>query len=291
MAPPDVPTQKAEPSGKQEVQSAQKPYGRILEQEITEGLREINRPRLGLLISGISAGLEVSFSVFLMGVLITLIKQPLASPIAAILIANGYSIGFLFVILGRSELFTEHTTRAIYPVLARRASIRSLLSLWGVVLAGNLAGTAIFSKFTVIIGPALGVINLRALGEIGREAAAHPWWVILLSGVMAGWMMGLLSWLVTAGRDTISQVFFVWLITFAIGICHFHHSVVGSAELLSNVFGRQGLDLRDYGYVILWSVIGNAIGGVVFVGLLKYSHAVRGAEEPEPVRIDELQKR
>src|SRR5512146_2249501 len=91
--------------GKLEEKSAQKTYQLILQQEISEGLREIDRPRLGLLVSGVSAGLEVSFSVFLMGVLLTVVKEPLASPIVAILIANAYSIGFIFVILGRSELF------------------------------------------------------------------------------------------------------------------------------------------------------------------------------------------
>ena len=276
---------------KLEEKSAQKTYQLILQQEISEGLREIDRPRLGLLVSGVSAGLEVSFSVFLMGVLLTVVKEPLASPIAAILIANAYSIGFIFVILGRSELFTEHTTRAIYPVLAGRASLRDLILLWGVVLAGNLIGTAIFSEFTVIIGPALGVIDMHALGEVGKEAVAHLWWVILLSGMMAGWMMGLLSWLVTAGRDTISQVFFVWLITSAIGISHFHHSIVGSGEVLSNIFARQGLGLHDYGYFLLWSVTGNVLGGVVFVGLLKYTHVVHSGHDPKPVRIDELQDR
>jgi formate-nitrite transporter family protein len=270
-------------------QPPQKSYQRILEQEINEGLREINRPPLGLLISGISAGLEVSFSVFLMGVLLTLVKEPPASPIAAIMIANAYSIGFIFVILGRSELFTEHTTRAIYPILANHAPLSALLKLWVIVLAGNLVGTAIFSEFTVIIGPALGVIDMHALGEVGKEVVAHHWWVIVLSGLMAGWMMGLLSWLVTAGRDTISQVFFVWVITSAIGICHFHHSIVGSCEVLSNIFAGQGLVLRDYGNFLLWSATGNAIGGGVFVGLLKYSHVVRGAADQAPVKVDDLQ--
>lgn len=248
----------------------------------------MNRPIPGLLISGIAAGLEISFSVFLIGVLLTLTKEPRDSPITAILLANAYSIGFIFVILGRSELFTEHTTRANYPVLAGRAGVGALVRLWLLVLAGNLVGTAIFSEFTVIIGPALGVINMHSLGEIGSATVAHPWWVILMSGIMAGWMMGLLSWLVTAGRDTISQVVFVWVITSAIGICRFHHSIVGSGEVLSNIFAGQGLSLRDYGYFLLWSATGNAVGGVVFVGLLKYSHVMHRGEAPEPDQAVEL---
>lgn len=54
----------------------------------------------------------------------------------------------------------------------------------------------------------------------------HPGWVILLSGVLAGWLMGLLSWLVAASRDTIGQIFIVALVTTAIGIAHLHHAEV-----------------------------------------------------------------
>jgi formate/nitrite transporter FocA (FNT family) len=43
------------------------------------------------------------------------------------------SSGFLFVILGRSELFTEHTTLAVLPVLDGRASLRQLGRLWGLI--------------------------------------------------------------------------------------------------------------------------------------------------------------
>lgn len=76
------------------------------------------------------------------------------------------------------------------------------------IFAGNVAGIAVFAELTTIIGPSLGVIDVGSLGAVGPCLVAHPGWVLLLNGVLAGWLMGLLSWLVTAGRDTISQVFF-----------------------------------------------------------------------------------
>jgi len=99
--------------------------------------------------------------------------------------------------------------------------------------------------------------------------------------------MGLLSWLVTAGRDTKRQVFFVWLITWAIGICHLHHAVVGSVEVLA-ALSAGTVTLPDYGRFLACVVVGNIVGGVFFVAVLRYSHVVRGGNDPETVSVDDL---
>jgi formate-nitrite transporter family protein len=269
------------------IEPPQKSYQKILEQETTEGLKELERAPFGLLISSFSAGLDLSFSVLLMGVMLTMLGTAASEPAAQIAVAMMYSIGFILVILGRSELFTEHTTRAVYPVLTGHASLAALLRLWALIYVGNLAGAALFSKLITIIGPALGIIDISYLGELARRTVTHAWWVLLLSGILAGWLMGLLSWLVTASRDTISQLIFVWVITSAIGLCHLHHAIVGSVEVLTGMLGRQGVELADYGIFLCWATVGNVAGGVFFVAVLKYSHAVRGGREPAPIHIED----
>ena len=92
-----------------------------------------------------------------------------------------------------------------------------------------------------------------------------------VSGILAGWLMGLLSWLVAAGRDTISQIVIVWLITTAIGLERLHHAVLGTAEVLGGVFASD-VTLADFAHFLLWATLGNAIGGPIFVALLKTAH-------------------
>ena len=99
--------------------------------------------------------------------------------------------------------------------------------------------------------------------------------MILVSAILAGWLMGLVSWLVTAGRDTISEIVFVWLVTGTIGLAHFHHCIAGSVEVLAAVFAGQGTTLADFGHFLLFSTLGNVIGGVFFVALVKYGHATK----------------
>jgi formate/nitrite transporter FocA (FNT family) len=135
----------------------------------------------------------------------------------------------------------------------------------------------------VLTGPRLGVIDREALVSIAYGVTNHPGTTILLSGIMAGWLMGLLSWLVAAGRDTISQIVLVWMITAAIGLGHFHHAIAGSVEVLAGVFAG-GPTLGDYGHFLLWATLGNLIGGPLFVAVVKYSHAyghTRPAEHDE----------
>lgn len=252
-------------------QEPQKSYETILEQEIAAGLTELERRAPALLLSGLSAGLDVSLSLLLMAVMKTLTQdQPHA--VSEILVAMMYAAGFLFVVLGRSELFTEHTTLAVLPVLDGRASLAQLGRLWGLIYVANQAGAAAFAAFLAFLGPRLGVIETHVFGDIASGLVEHPGWVILLSGVLAGWLMGLLSWLVAASRDTISQIFIVALVTTAIGIAHLHHSVVGSAEVLAGVFSGQGATLADFGKFLLWATLGNILGGVFFVALIKFGH-------------------
>ncbi|HTG33460.1 MAG TPA: formate/nitrite transporter family protein [Thermoanaerobaculia bacterium] len=259
-------------------QEPQKSYETILEQEIAAGLTELERPAMALLLSGLSAGLDVSLSLLLMAVVHTLTDGVLSKPVSEILVALTYASGFLFVVLGRSELFTEHTTLAVLPVLDRRASPVQLGRLWGLVYIANQAGAAAFAAFLVFLGPRLGVIEPRVFGEIASGLVEHPGWVILLSGVLAGWLMGLLSWLVAASRDTIGQIFIVLLVTTAIGLCHLHHAVVGTAEVLAGVFSGQGATLADFGKFLLWATLGNMLGGFFFVALIKFGH-IRSSSE------------
>lgn len=260
----------------QEEEEPKKASRQILQHEIEEGADVLDRPLVPLIISGVSAGLDIGFSLFLMGVVQTLTVGTFSEPAVRLLVANMYAVGFLFVVLGRSELFTEQTTLAVLPVLNRQATLGALARLWAVVYASNLLGVAAFALVAVQIGPALGVIDRRAFGDLARPLIDHPGWVIFASGVLAGWLMGLMSWLVAASRDTISQIVVVWLVATVIGVCRLHHVVVGSAEVLAGVFSGQGVGVVEYGHFLLWTTLGNAVGGSFFVAFIKYSYAIRG---------------
>jgi formate/nitrite transporter FocA (FNT family) len=255
-----------------------KPAREVLQSMIDKGSHEINRETGGLLLSSFSAGLDIGFGPLLMGVILTLSAGSYGDLTTELLLASAYSVGFIFVILGRSELFTEHTTLAVMPVIDGKASGRSLARLWGIVYIGNVIGGLVFTALAVLLMPGLGVIEAAAFETIALKLVSHQLHWLFIAGIFAGWLMGLLAWLVTAAQDTLSRVFVIWMVTATIGMLHLPHSIAGNVEVLFGLLTSSSITLTDYLAFLSLATIGNAFGGAIFVGLMKYGHVVRGAK-------------
>lgn len=250
----------------------------ILARTISDGLNELRRPGDGLFLSAVSAGLDIGFGPLLMAVIITLGADAWGEPVLQLALANAYAVGFVFVILGRSELFTEHTTLAVLPVLDGRASVAQLGRLWGIVYAGNLLGTLVFATIAVVVAPSYGIADSAAFAEIAKSLMDHSALGLFTGAVLAGWLMGLLAWLVAASQETLSRIFVVWLVAATIGLMGLPHSIAGNVEVLTGLLLVPELGLWDYLEFLVLATVGNAVGGTVFVGLLKYGHVVRGGD-------------
>ena len=255
-----------------------RPAREILESMIEKGSHEIDRDKDGLFLSSLSAGLDIGFGPLLMGVILTLSAGSYGDLQTELLLASAYSVGFIFVILGRSELFTEHTTLAVMPVIDGKATLNQLGRLWGIVYTGNILGGLIFTGLAVLLMPGLGVISPEAFGTIADKLVSHPTHWLLIAGIFAGWLMGLLAWLISSAENTIGRVFFIWMVTATIGMLHLPHSIAGNVEVLFGLFTTTSVTVGDYLAFLSLSTIGNAIGGAIFVGLMKYGHVTRGAK-------------
>ena len=264
-----------EPSG------ASLSYRNILEREMESALKEINRPPKGVFLSGLSAGLNLSFGALLMAMALTFSGGFESKLVQQVTLGGVSSIAFLFVVIGQTELFTAHSTMAILPLLDRRATLGELGRVWSVTYVSNLVGCALFAGLIAVIGPAMGIINPSAFGSLASALLPYPWWVIFLSGVIAGWLMGLVTWLSAASRDTVGRILFVLIGTAVIGFGPFHHSILGTTEVLTAIFLGQGVTFGDYGHFILWTTTGNIVGGSVFVGLLNYGHIALAGEQQD----------
>ncbi|EAY27742.1 formate/nitrite transporter family protein [Microscilla marina] len=251
----------------------------ILDQQINTAIHEYRRSNFRLLVSAFSAGLEVGFSVFLIGALYSLFHGELSSATLHIILAFAYPIGFIFVVIGRSELFTEHTTMAILPVLNGSSNLKSLLVLWGIILTGNLTGGFLFSLLLVDFTTAMDIIKPEAFAYLAEHLIHYSWNIILVSAIFAGWLMGLLSWLLASVSDSSSQIIVVILVTATIGIGGLHHSIVGSIEVFSGMLVSPKITFADYLSFEICSIVGNAIGGVFFVGIVKYGQKSDKIEE------------
>jgi formate/nitrite transporter FocA (FNT family) len=244
----------------------------ILNQLTEDGERQHKRSNWSLFLSAFSAGLEISFSVLLMGVMYTLYHKQVSEASMHLLLAISYPLGFLFVIVGKSELFTEHTTIAVLPILAKKAGLTSLMRIWGIVLIANVGGLFIFCCILATLPVNMQIIEPDAYHHIASQVINYRWYNIAGSAVLAGWLMGLLGWLITSSTDTISRIFIIILVTFVIGAAGLHHSIVGAAEVLAGMLTSPDIHFTDFLRFMALAVPGNIIGGSIFVAALKKSH-------------------
>jgi formate/nitrite transporter FocA (FNT family) len=251
----------------------------ILSRTIEEGFSELERPSDGLFLSALAAGLELGTGLFFMAIVWTYTTGIYAEPTREFVVALAYASGYVFVVLGRTELFTEHTTLAALPVLDGQASLSELGRLWAVVYVGNIVSTAALAGFAVVLGPALGVVKPTAFTGIAKLITVHSPWVLFVGAVFTGWLMGLLAWLVAAAENDGARAFLVVLITFGIGISHLPHPIAGNVKVLMGLFAGSGVSLTFYGIFLATTLVGSVVGGTVFVALLKYGHVVRGESD------------
>lgn len=249
-----------------------KEANQILDEQIEAGLAEFKRPAKGLFISSLTAGMEVGFSVLFMCTIYSMFYETVSTEALTLYLSLCYPIGFIFVIIGRSELFTEHTALALLPVLRGSVSVVNLLKLWGIVYAGNIIGGYVFGYILSHVGVNVGFIKIEAFTYLAHHLLEYDWDSILLSAILAGWMMGLLGWLVTSSQETISRIVLIIMVTFIIGLAGLHHSIVGSIEVFLGALTSPDISMTDYLHVQFWATLGNLLGGTVFVALLKFSH-------------------
>jgi len=259
----------------------------ILDIEIRRGLSELQRPTTGLSLSGLSAGLDLGFGPLLMGVILTNAGVAGTDELTTeLLLAIAYGVGFSLVVLGRSELFTEHTALAVLPVLDGQAGLHRLARLWVIVYLSNLVGATLFGGLVVAVGPTIDIVEPSVIVELARVYTDQPIIGLLGGGVLAGWLMGLLSWLVAGADSTAARLLVVWLIAAAIGVAHLPHCIAGSVEVVSGVLVSPELGPMAFGRFLVLSTVGNAVGGTVFVSLLKYGHVVRSGPTARDFRND-----
>lgn len=231
-----------------------------------EGEEDLSRPLVSLWWSGVAAGLGISISVVAEGLLQKGLPHAAWTP----LVANfGYCAGFLIVVLGRLQLFTENTITAVLPLLAARTSRNLLLTarLWGVVLAANLVGTFVFAAATIHLG-IFPVDHLDSFLSVSRHFMEKEPLAMLLHGVPAGFLIAAMVWMIPSAKG--SEFWVITLMTYLIAVADLSHVVAGSTEAFL---------LFVNGEISIWQVlveflvptfIGNVIGGTVLFTVLAY---------------------
>jgi formate/nitrite transporter FocA (FNT family) len=245
------------------------PIGALVIHEIVrdQGEEELERSSSGLAWSGIAAGLSIGFSFLAQATLQSRLPDTPWRPLVS---GFGYSVGFLIVILGRQQLFTETTLTAVIPALTRRTLPTLLLTLrvWAIVLVANIAATWVFAAIAAQPGIFPGP-TILAMSELSAHTLEGPFWHTLVTGGSAGWLIGLMVWLLPSADA--SRALIIILLTYVIAICQFPHIIAGSVEAAFGVFTGHAT-LGDYAFrFLIPTFLGNAAGGTILAALLNHA--------------------
>ena len=231
-----------------------------------DGEEELGRPTRSLIWSGIAAGMMISFSVLGEAIFRTYLPD---SP-ARFLIENlGYSFGFLLVILGSMQLFTENTITTVLPAIAK-PSLRMLGRvgrLWTIVLSANVVG-AFAAAGLFAFTPAIPANLLPAITELSEHAVGMAAGESFWRAIPAGILVAAIVWMLPQAEE--ASFFVILLFTWLIAAGDFTHIVAGSVEMAYLILtGSLDVGGAVFGF-FLPVLAGNVIGGTVIFALLAY---------------------
>lgn len=239
------------------------------------GARRLERSMTGTGVTAFIGGMSVSFGVVAMAWAASALTGEIVSPSPAHLAgALAFPVGFIIFLVGKGELFTEDFLLPVAGVLERRGSLRQLAELWGSSLVFNLIGALVFAF--LISRP--GVLDSEPAGHIvllAEHKIAYGFGSAFVKAIFAGWVMTMLTWLLLATEEFAAKVAIIWSMAALIVLAQFNHVVISASEIFMGLFLGGSFTVADWFTAnFVPALIGNVIGGVVFVTMLHYVQAL-----------------
>ncbi|HKN86825.1 MAG TPA: formate/nitrite transporter family protein [Nitrospiraceae bacterium] len=246
---------------------------RIAEQAQTKAAY-LERMPFGYLILSVLAGAYLAFGV----TLIYCVGAPFAADGAAaqkLVMGCAFGVALTLVIFAGSELFTGNNMVCAIGAFNEAIPWRMVGRIWSVSLIGNLAGSLGLAWLVT----QSGVLSQAPQSDLLFKAVAAKMslsgWELFIRGILCNWLVCLAVW--TASRtssDTAKLLLIFWCLLAFIG-SGFEHSIANQSLLAMALFLPHPDAITWNGFVWnqTWVIIGNIVGGSVFVGGLYWMAA------------------
>jgi len=254
--------------------SAQREPEQIYKRAREEGRRRLARPVLELAATALVGGFDVAFGVVALGLAAGAVTGSVRPELAHLVGALAFGIGFVFVVVGKSELFTENFLVPVAGLDRRsRASWLKLGELWSGALLLNLLGGVTLA----LIVTSKGVLPRGSQGELARLAeriTSHSWTAELVSALVAGALMTLMTWFVEGAAETTGvRVVMSWIAGTLIALGTFNHAIVSTIELVFGMRYGAAVGVGDLFTNLGLAVAGNLAGGLLLVTFARTAQA------------------
>ncbi len=237
----------------------------IWDEGLHEGERRLERAWPALAATGFAGGADVMLGIVAVIVTTAGLSTTLPAAAAHVIASLLFGLGFVFITIGRAELFTENFLIPVGTVFAGRATGRSLLRMWVVTLALNFVGLGLLGAIFSVKG-VLPPGSLHAAGVVADTLAQRSFLAALLSAVAAGVIMTAFTWITAATESGSARILLAMLAGFVLSAPTLNHAVVGFGEMFVGLLaGTAHATWLDLVRNVSIAVLGNLIGGVGLV--------------------------
>jgi formate-nitrite transporter family protein len=240
----------------------------IYDRAVREGHRRLEMPFVEQVATGFIAGVTIIFGVVALGVVTSLVEPSFDRHVASLAGALAFGIGIVFLVMGRSELFSENFFDPVAAAIDRGGAdvwLR-LARLWITILVLNLVGGALLVGLLTVDGALSDEAN-GALVGVAEEIVAKSWSATLARALLAGALITLLSYMLKAATSASARILLAYMVGFFLAVGPFDHVVVSALHVLFGVWTGSTVTYGDLVGNVALSTVGNIAGGVLLITL------------------------
>lgn len=253
----------------------------VVEDAAIIGEQRLDRSVAGDVVTSFIGGMAICFGLIAMAFAGAAVGGGVDHPSIALLVgALAYPVGFVILLIGKSELFTENFLLPVTGVIEGHGTVRQLGALWAVSLSANLAGVVVFAAL-ISRGDVLAAESAAEIVAVAEQVVAYDLTTTFIKAIFAGWLMTILTWLLLAAEGLGPRLVIIWLIGTLLVLGQFGHVIISAAEIFMAMFLGADISVGTwFGGVFVPTLVGNILGGVIFVTLLQIIQSrVETAEE------------
>lgn len=221
------------------------------------------------LILSAFAGIYLGFSI----ALIFSVGGPLAaagSPIVKLVMGASFGIALTLVIFAGAELFTGNNMVGAIAGLSKGLSWNQVFQLNFWCWLGNLIGSMGIAWLVVQSGVLSKPPFTDLIDKVAGMKMSLSAWELFVRGILCNWLICLAVWM--AGRTTndAAKIMLLFWCLFAFIATGYEHSIANQSFLSMALFLPHGeaVTWGGFWYNQLFVVLGNVVGGGLFVGAL-----------------------
>jgi formate-nitrite transporter family protein len=248
----------------------------VYERAVDEGRRRLDAPLVEQIATAFIAGVTIIFGIVALAVVEAELGPDLGRGVATVGGALGFGIGLVFLVAGRTELFSENFFDPVAASIEGRTrrDVLLLIRLWSVTLVLNLVGSAVLVAVLTVDG-ALPGESPTTLVRLADELATKSWEATFATAVMAGALVTLLSYMLSAVDSVAARLAVAYLVGFFLALGPFDHVVVSATHLLFGVWLSDAVGYGDLLRNVAITVPGNLVGGLLLI-TLSHTAQVKG---------------